>query len=84
MHAILAKAKPTYIEGNQSITMVFEKEVLVDKGDATDTDIKDFFAEELGKEVSVKYIKDSCNDVGQSDFLDIRKMIHMEITEENE
>lgn len=84
MHAILAKAKPTYIEGDQSITLVFEKEALVDSGDATDLDIKEFFAKELGKEVSIKYIKDSCDELGQSEFLDIRKMIHMEIMEENE
>jgi len=84
MHAILAKAKPTYIEGDQSITMVFEKDVLVDCGDSTDTDIRNYFSKELGKEVSVKYVKDACTEDGQSQFLDIRNMIHMEITEEND
>jgi DNA polymerase-3 subunit gamma/tau len=84
MHAILAKAKPSYVEGDNAITLVFEKDVLVDYGDATDTDINNYFAEELGKEVSVKYVKDTCDEDGQSEFLDIRKMIQMEIVEEND
>jgi DNA polymerase-3 subunit gamma/tau len=82
MHAILAKAKPSFKDGDQGITLVFEREVLVESGDPTDTDIKEFFAEELGKEVLIRYVKDARNEAGQSEFLDIRKMIHMDIVEE--
>ncbi len=84
MHAILAKAKPSYMEGDQAVTLVFERETLVATGDPLDEEIKVFFSNELGKDIMVKYKKDTFNNKGQSDFVDIRKMINMDIEMESD